>query len=229
VTDSPAPSAIPAQYQTPFVVYVVAVLLGIALIAAAYLAHTHGLWLLVGLIAWFSSHGLMVIFRVGIGPHTIREVFDPKTQSWAMLADVALAFAAGVGSFGWRYLDDGGWYRSWWWPVLAVVIMIPLVVARYVKFDRPNYIKDGAAVLLSDPWKAAHDLTTYLVLGGLVIMLCVPVLISGAAWSHWLTPALVIVGLTAYGAVLPHEMKLNPWNLHDMFDWDTMHYVSHRN
>jgi hypothetical protein len=216
-------STVPPQYVAPLWIYIASAALGVVLIGEAYTANYNSWWPMVGLIAWFSSHGLSILFRVWSGPLTLREAFDPHTQSWSVLADAALAFSIGAASYGWRYLGDG-WFRSWWWPIVAVLPVLGLIIARFVKFDRPNYVKDGAAVLLSDPWKVMHDFTSTMALGGLLFMLCLPVLASGVLWHHPVVPALVLAGIMVWFATLPHELHLDVWNLHTVFNWKTKRY-----
>lgn len=231
MADSLLYEAVPAGYQAPLWATIlcrgVALILFLMIMSAAFNGH----WLVVGVTAWFASHGLAIIFRGLIGGHSLREVFDPKTQSWAFLADVLLAVAIGALSYNLQFLDTQGWHTKarWIFPLLAGCYVLG-VVAGYVwhnLLDRPNYENHGGGALLGDPWKIIHDLTTYTVYVATLVALLVIVMSYLVSWTqHWpaLVMALIAAGIWAYGGMVHDAKGLDMFRLHDAFDWFTMQY-----
>ncbi len=219
MVDATALAVLPDEYRPSWWVFAVLLVVGAGLFAAVCYSGGRGWWLMAGLLALVSSHGLTIIGRVGIDHKSFGAAFDPRTQSWAMLADAFLAVAVALASYGRRYLSPEPWWN--WRLTIAYGLGWVLIASRVLWLDWPNYIRVGGEALLYSPAKLLHDFVTYLVLAGAMIYLALPVLTKGL-WLQTAIPCLIVGCWLVWVVGMIHDSSgLDIMQLHNAFNWRT--------
>lgn len=125
----------------------------------------------------------------------LESVFDPRTQSWAFLADAFLIVTFGIAAAGWPAsgLRDG-WYTQWWYYTLAVVIGVGVTYV-YTRMDHKRYMQDHPTALNS-PTKIWHDYVTVPVFVTVGIVVWLP-LMGVASWHRWVILGCIVAWVAA--------------------------------
>lgn len=169
-----------------------------------------------------ASPLLILALAVAVEHRAPSELFDLRKQAWSFtIGDTFVLTTAMVyATKGWRLLlPQEGWYRSWWWPVVAGLVGL-LAGTAFHKWDSGNYRRVGAEALLKSPTKIAHDFVAYPVLFGAVICLGVPLVVY-AIKTHWTmlpTAFTVCLGIWVILVVVDGLRKLNVFDFHSAWD-----------
>jgi hypothetical protein len=151
----------------------------------------------------------------------VRNIFNPRLQSWAFLADMfGLAPALGFAVAGWDQIHTWAFHQWWWLALVSAAVGIAASLAFHWFMDRPGCLSENPNALRS-PTKVWHNWVTYPVLFSAMWALCVPYLFSRHGY-FW--PVLVFtgvwfagVGFDALRGMIP-RWKLSARNLH--IPWD---------
>ena len=175
---------VPAEYRPWVWLFPLCIVCSVISYLAMTYAGNRGWEWLTFLISLLTALGLWTATRWYFDGVPLWRSLDPRTQSWALLWDVAIAGATAYAALAGRYyLDPEGWYARWWWAPVAYVggWAIGWVVRYYL--DYPGYQRGHALALIFDPAKVFHDEWTWPAIAGALIYFGVPVLLT-KLWTH---------------------------------------------
>jgi hypothetical protein len=145
-----------------------------------------GDWFIVGFVAVMASYGAWIIARLLADRKSMDQIWNFKTQSWAMLLLGFPVLSVVLASSVWPELASVSWTGFWFgsaWKLIAYLAGWAFYLLRRFKIDHPAYELANAAELLYGRSKQTIDILTYTVIASIITFIDVPVLTS-ALWAH---------------------------------------------